>query len=435
MQHLAMTTRDEDADRSVLEALRPRDSELAFRDGLTGLYNYRLLDDMLERRWIELLALVDRFAIVILDLDLFKDVNDRYGHLSGDEVLRETGRILHRAFRAGDFVFRYGGDEFVVFLPGADAAEASSLGERARTAMLEAELFAPEEERRIEIPVSFSIGVAAFPEDGESGKAILARADERLYVEKQRLRQKVRRRRFAISGGALGVLVALAVVVVLFFSDRAPSPLVSPPVPAAPISGPMPAGEEELLLARIAELQQEIDRLTMARAEQTAPDAEKSNAEIAALQSRVLELTERLDTNPPAGTATTIESPRSGAEHAASDAPAAVTSSRPLAQAPSAGSARNQPVVVTPPKLLEPVIPKYPSMALERRIEATVELNVLVDETGRVIAAYPTGPPKGLGFDDAARAAAFASRWKPGTRGGTATPMDTKLVIHFKIRG
>jgi TonB family protein len=436
MQHFAMSTRSEDADRSVLEPLRPHETELAFRDGLTGLYNYRLLDEILDKRWSELVALSDRFAIVILDLDLFKDVNDRYGHLSGDEVLRETGKILNRAFRAGDFVFRYGGDEFVVLLPGADAEEASSLGERARGAMLEAEFVAAEEERKIEIPVSFSIGVAAYPGDGESGKAVLARADERLYHEKQLLKNKVKRRRLAVSAGALGVLAAIAIGVVLFFSDRTPEPVGPPPAASAPSPAIVPAQSEEenLLLARIAELQQEIDRLSKAKAEQKAPDAKKSGDEIAALQSRVRELTERLETRAPAVPAPGVEASRPSVERAAVDAPDVEPELRTSPAMPATSPPRTETVKITPPKLLEPVTPKYPSMALERRVEATIEFTVLVDESGRVVAAYPSGSAKGLGFDEAARAAAFASRWKPGTRGGSPTPMETKLLVHFKIR-
>lgn len=437
MRQLAMMTRPDDASRSALEPLRPRDTELAFRDGMTGLYNFRLLDQILEERWSELVAFVDRFAIVMLDLDLFKDVNDRYGHLSGDEVLRETGRILHRTFRAGDFIFRYGGDEFVVLLPGAESEEAAALGERARAAMLQAEFFAPEEERRIEIPVSFSIGVASWPADGESGKVVLARADERLYLEKQALRRKVVRRRLAVSGGALGVLAAIAVAVVLYFSSRAPAPMVASPIPIvapATTSSADVTNDEEILLARIAELQAEIDRVTGAQKEQQEPDASKSDAEIAALQAKVRELTEQLATKP-ATASPPQEPPRTVAERPTSDVPPPVDA-RPLSTPPVQPQPRDSAATtLTLPRLLRQVTPKYPEMARERRIEASVEFDLLIDETGRVVSATPIGPPKGLGFDEAARAAALESRWKPGTRGGTPVPMQTKLVVSFRIRG
>lgn len=433
-----MTNRPDDASRSALEPLRPRETELAFRDGMTGLYNYRLLEQILGERWDELVALVDRFAVVMLDLDLFKDVNDRYGHLSGDEVLRETGRILTRTFRTGDFIFRYGGDEFVVLLPLAEAAEATTLGERARAAMLEAEFFAPEEERRIEIPVSFSIGVAAWPADGESGKAVLARADERLYEEKQALKRKVARRRFAVSGGALAVLAVIATAIVFIFSSRTPAPVVSPPAsgPSVSANSPDAANDEKLLLARITELQEEIDRLTAAQKEQRTPDAKKSSEMIAGLQSKVRELSERLESKPANGQPAAADTIRTPTEHAVVELPPAVADPRPAPPAPPSTAPRETAsAAITPPRLLAQVIPRYPEMARERRVESAVEFNLLVDETGRVVSATPIGPPKGLGFDEAARTAALASRWKPGTRGGVPTPMETKLVVYFRIRG
>lgn len=435
-----MTSSDNhDAYRNVLAPLRPAETELAFRDGMTGLYNYRLLEQLLEERWGELVALADRFAIVILDLDLFKDVNDRYGHLSGDEVLRATGAILQDKFRGGDFVFRYGGDEFVVLLPGADAGEAMALGERARTAMLEAEFFAPEEQQRIEIPVSFSIGVAAYPVDGDSGKVVLARADERLYAEKQGLKRRIRRRRALISGAAVVLVGAIVTGVLLSLPSRPlETSTVPPAVNATQAARPSPASseDEQLLLARIAELQEEISRLTQDRKEGVASGATKRGVEIEALQSQVRELSERLEARSSAAAAVTADVTRPGVERPGPDrsAPESPPQERPVAVPVPPAVARPAAVAVVLPKLLEPVIPRYPAMARERRAEATIEFRVLIDEQGRVVNATAVAPPKGLGFDDAARAAALASRWRPGTRAGQPTPMETKLVVHFKIR-
>lgn len=434
-----MSLPDNDAYRNVLAPLRPPETELAFRDGMTGLYNYRLLKQLLEERWGELVTLADRFAIVILDLDLFKDVNDRYGHLSGDEVLRATGTILQNNFRGGDFIFRYGGDEFVVLLPGADAGEAMALGERARTAMLEAEFFAPEEQQRIEIPVSFSIGVAVYPGDGESGKSVLARADERLYLEKQAFKSRIRRRRALISGIA-AALVGAVVLAVFLSLPQSPGTVPDPPPSASVTTSTviLPAGsdDEALLLARITELQAEIARLTKERKGQRAPEAEERIAEIESLQSQVRQLSDRLEVRSTGGPATATDVSRPSGDRPVPERPAAdfEPQERPAAPTTSPAGSRAETVEVTMPRLLEPVIPRYPSMALERRLEATIEFRVLIDESGRVVNATPAGPPKGLGFDEAARAAAFASRWSPGTRAGEPVPMETKLLVQFRIR-
>ena len=441
MMQLAMTIRDDDAHRNVLAPLRPRESDLAFRDGMTSLYNYRLLEQLLGERWGELVALADRFAIVILDLDLFKDVNDRYGHLSGDEVLRATARILQDNFRGGDFIFRYGGDEFVVLLPGADAAEAARLGERARTAMLEAEFFAPEEQQRIEIPVSFSIGVAAYPDDGENGTVVLARADERLYAEKQQLRRRIRRRRALISAAAIALVILLALALLIFLPRREPATINVPPNVTAPptVTLPVSSEDERVLLARIAELQEEIARLTREQKSDVAPGSETASVQIGSLEAQVRELSDRLEARAAGtGAAASDEARPNDQRPVPAQRPESESGApheRPVVAPPTQGASIAEPERVSAPRLLEPVIPRYPAMARERRLEARIEFQILVDETGRVVSATPIGPPKGLGFDEAARAAALASRWRPGTRNGQPAPMETKLVVNFRIRG
>ena len=89
------------------------DPKLAYEDPLTGLHNRRLLDHLLDQRWPDLLGVHDELALVVLDLDRFKGINDRYGHLIGDQVLTVAARVLRESFREEDFLIRYGGDEFV----------------------------------------------------------------------------------------------------------------------------------------------------------------------------------------------------------------------------------------------------------------------------------------------------------------------------------
>lgn len=149
-------------------------AEQARRDALTGLYNHRhchrLLGELLRRRGAS-------FALLMLDLDDLKLVNDRHGHLRGDELLRAVGRALRRAIRHGDLAFRIGGDEFLLLLPGAGEAQALRL-----LARIERELpplpGLP--------PLGFSYGIAVAPADGESPDRLLSCVDARLYEHKRK---------------------------------------------------------------------------------------------------------------------------------------------------------------------------------------------------------------------------------------------------------
>jgi diguanylate cyclase (GGDEF)-like protein/PAS domain S-box-containing protein len=134
------------------------------RDGLTGLANRRVLDRVLPR--------LRTGAIVMLDLDHFKDVNDAHGHASGDDALRSFGRVLDAHVRAHDVTCRIGGDEFAIVLGGLGAPEAVALIERIRSA------WAAEPSR----PVTFSAGVATVTAEG--GSAALMAADRALYRAK-----------------------------------------------------------------------------------------------------------------------------------------------------------------------------------------------------------------------------------------------------------
>nr|BFE63503.1 hypothetical protein GCM10020063_080290 [Dactylosporangium thailandense] len=160
---------------------------LSLTDPLTGLSNYRYLRESL-RREVERASRFGRdLAVLALDLDHFKEVNDGYGHAAGDAVLAEFARRLRAEIREVDFAFRQGGEEFVVLLPETDAAGAATLAERLGAAVRRSPVLvvsasgAPAPRR---IPVTVSIGIAVFPHHGATGAAVLEAADDALYAAK-----------------------------------------------------------------------------------------------------------------------------------------------------------------------------------------------------------------------------------------------------------
>jgi diguanylate cyclase (GGDEF)-like protein len=154
----------------------------AVTDGLTGVANRRSFDaelDRLDRAWHEQGL---PYALVLVDVDHFKAVNDALGHQAGDEVLQVVAELLARATRAGDVAARYGGEEFALLLPGADAATACAVAERARLALHD--VHEP-------IRISASFGVACAPIDGDSPAALVEAADDALLHAKRTGRDRV----------------------------------------------------------------------------------------------------------------------------------------------------------------------------------------------------------------------------------------------------
>jgi len=150
--------------------------ELAYRDGLTGLWNRRAYDDRL-RELTE--AGTPNGAVLMLDVDRFKEINDNFGHEAGDQALIGVGRAILHSIRPSDFGARYGGDEFVVLMPGMDLAAATEVAERIMST-IKKELREP--------PVTVSIGVSTLDEDPRASSLAI---DQALYGAKRAGRDRV----------------------------------------------------------------------------------------------------------------------------------------------------------------------------------------------------------------------------------------------------
>jgi diguanylate cyclase (GGDEF)-like protein/PAS domain S-box-containing protein len=170
-----------------LMALQERLREQSTRDSLTGLYNRRYLDEILGQELISAGEQDYPVSVIMGDLDHFKSVNDRFGHVAGDEVLRRVGRLMMTHARAGDICCRYGGEEFLLVLPRVTKDIALERAERLRGAMAAALIPYGE----LAIPVTASFGVAAFPDDGRTGDELIDAADRALYAAKAAGRNRV----------------------------------------------------------------------------------------------------------------------------------------------------------------------------------------------------------------------------------------------------
>lgn len=160
---------------------------LAITDGLTKLYNSRHFYNQLEVEIGRCRRYQHPLALLLLDLDHFKNYNDTYGHLEGDKVLVRIGEIIQSCLRSMDSAYRYGGEEFTIILPETSGEEALNVAQRIRTA-LEAERFAPHPDASIRITIS--IGVTEYHR-GEDVTAFVQRADKAMYVSKENGRNRV----------------------------------------------------------------------------------------------------------------------------------------------------------------------------------------------------------------------------------------------------
>ena len=157
----------------------------AATDGLTGLPNKRAVTDALKRTFAQATMTKSPLALLLLDLDHFKQVNDQHGHAAGDQVLAGVGAALRGVLRVRDFAGRNGGEEFAVLLPDTDIAAALEIAERVRAAI--AEITLP----GTDVPVTVSVGVAGFPDHASTLERLERLADAALYVAKRQGRNRV----------------------------------------------------------------------------------------------------------------------------------------------------------------------------------------------------------------------------------------------------
>ena len=155
---------------------------IAITDDLTGLFSYRYFRECLIRLIASYEKNGDPGAMLMLDIDNYKSVNDRHGHLAGDTVLKEVALCIFDTTRDSDMAFRYGGEEFTVLLPATGEAEAFSIAERIRT-RIEGNLFLPGE---LDLRMTISIGVSACPENARGSRELIYTADQALYEAKRR---------------------------------------------------------------------------------------------------------------------------------------------------------------------------------------------------------------------------------------------------------
>ena len=157
-------------------------------DGLTQIHNKRYLFESLDKELIRARRYERELGLLIFDIDFFKRINDQFGHLAGDHVLRELARVVQERIRRDEVFARYGGEEFVIVLPETGLSGAQALAENLRTRVA-AHGFAFQGER---IPVTISVGVAQLAKEDRTAADLIQRADEKLYEAKRGGRNQVK---------------------------------------------------------------------------------------------------------------------------------------------------------------------------------------------------------------------------------------------------
>ncbi len=160
--------------------------ELSFKDGLTGVANRRMFDSVIETEWLKARQNKQPLSLIIIDIDFFKEYNDFYGHLQGDDCLKQVAETLNNVkARSRDFFGRFGGEEFVMLLPETDENAAWLIAERCRQALFKKQI--PHEQSKVSQLLTISLGVSTMiPSQDVEHTELISRADKQLYQAKQK---------------------------------------------------------------------------------------------------------------------------------------------------------------------------------------------------------------------------------------------------------
>lgn len=159
--------------------------QLSFKDGLTGVANRRMFDSVMELEWHNAKRHRQPLSLIMIDIDYFKQYNDHYGHLQGDDCLKRVSQALDEAAtRSRDFIARFGGEEFVLVLPDSDAESAATVAERCRKAIFKLQI--PHAKSEVSQLLTISLGVGSVvPGPDDELMDFIETVDKRLYLAKQ----------------------------------------------------------------------------------------------------------------------------------------------------------------------------------------------------------------------------------------------------------